>query len=571
MSKTKTVAEILIDVLEVAGVNNCYGIIGDTLNFVGKAIEKSTINWIHTRHEETAAFAAGAEALISNKLTACAGSCGPGSLHLINGLYEANRNHAPVLVIASQLAAPSMGTGFPQEVDFLKVYQDCSIFCQMVSQPEQAQRIFTQAAQAAVNRRGVAVVILPSDVSKIAIEEKPIRVWNPQPIIRPNEDEINQLISAINAGNKITIYAGVGCHNAHHEVVALAEKLQAPVVHTSRAKDCIAHNNPYQVGMTGMFGTKAGYEAIKNCDTLLLLGCGFAWSEFYPEQTNIIQIDHDATQLGLRHPIDLGLVGDIKATLQNVLPQIKARTDSHFLDKYTAMFNKIMAKYENFASTVNDKHLIHPQQLVELIDKHAREDALITADVGTPMLWGSRYLTMNGQRRFLSSLKHGTMSNAMPQAYGLQKAFPDRQVISLSGDGGLAMLMGDLLTAKQENLPIKIVVFDNSSLNFVEQEQKGEGLVEVYVDLKNGDFKTIAEGCGFSAQTVSKPSELENAVQTFLSTSGPALLNVIISPDELIMPPTISYENVKNMVWYGSKAILEGKGKEVIDLIKNNI
>ncbi|MGE9547940.1 thiamine pyrophosphate-dependent enzyme [Snodgrassella sp. CS2] len=570
MSKTKTVSEILVDVLTAAGVSNCYGIIGDTLNFVGKAIQKSSINWVHTRHEEAAAFAAGAEAMITNKLTACAGSCGPGSLHLINGLYESNRNNAPVIVIASQLAATSMGTGFPQEVDFLKVYQDTSVFCQMVNQPQEAQRIFTQAAQAAINKRGVAVVILPSDISKMEIAEQPIQIWQPQPVTRPNDQEIEKLAEAINQGKKITIYAGYGSKDAHDEVIALAEKLKAPVVHTSRAKDSIAWDNPYLVGMTGMFGTKAGYEAIKECDTLLLLGCGFAWSEYYPDHTSIIQIDHDATQLGLRHPINLGLVGDVKTTLQTVLPKIQARSDSSFLDHYTALFAKIMEKFQSFA-TPDDKHPIHPQQLVELIDKYADDDALITADVGTPMLWGARYLSMNGKRRFLTSLKHGTMANSMPQAYGFQKAFPGRQVISLSGDGGLAMLMGDLLTAKQENLPIKIVVFNNSSLNFVEQEQKGEGLVEVYVDLKNGDFKTIAEGCGFSAQSVSKSSELETAVQSFLAHKGPALLDVVISDKELIMPPSISYENVKNMVWYGSKAILEGKGKDVIDMIKNNI
>lgn len=570
MSKTKTVSEILVDVLTAAGVSNCYGIIGDTLNFVGKAIQKSSINWVHTRHEEAAAFAAGAEAMITNKLTACAGSCGPGSLHLINGLYESNRNNAPVIVIASQLAATSMGTGFPQEVDFLKVYQDTSVFCQMVNQPQEAQRIFTQAAQAAINKRGVAVVILPSDISKMEIAEQPIQIWQPQPVTRPNDQEIEKLAEAINQGKKITIYAGYGSKDAHDEVIVLAEKLKAPVVHTSRAKDSIAWDNPYQVGMTGMFGTKAGYEAIKECDTLLLLGCGFAWSEYYPDHTSIIQIDHDATQLGLRHPINLGLVGDVKTTLQTVLPKIQARSDSSFLDHYTALFAKIMEKFQSFA-TPDDKHPIHPQQLVELIDKYADDDALITADVGTPMLWGARYLNMNGKRRFLTSLKHGTMANSMPQAYGFQKAFPGRQVISLSGDGGLAMLMGDLLTAKQENLPIKIVVFNNSSLNFVEQEQKGEGLVEVYVDLKNGDFRTIAEGCGFSAQSVSKSSELETAVQSFLAHKGPALLDVVISDKELIMPPSISYENVKNMVWYGSKAILEGKGKDVIDMIKNNI
>ncbi|MDF7670179.1 thiamine pyrophosphate-binding protein [Orbaceae bacterium ESL0721] len=571
MANSKNVSEILIDVLIQAGVKNCYGIIGDTLNFVGKAIQQSEINWVHTRHEEAAAFAAGAEAQITNRLTACAGSCGPGSLHLINGLFEAQRNGSPVIAIVSQLNNEFLGTDFPQEVNFEQVYQNVAIFCQQVNSPDEAQRIFTQAAQAAINKKGVAVVILPSNISKMSVSITPnSRVWFPKPLLRPNDDELVELKQLIAKGSKITIYAGIGCHNAHDEVVELAEKLKAPIVHTSRAKDSIAYDNPYQVGMSGIFGNEAGYHSIKKCDTLLLLGCGFAWSEFYPDKATIIQIDKDATKLGLRHPIALGLVGDIKTTLRAILPDIPVRDNRRFLDKQLAAFKKIEEKTESFLHPKDDK-VIHPQQVVKLLDNYATEDALFTADVGSPMVWATRHLSMNGKRRLLISLKHGTMANAMPQALGLQKAFPNRQVISLSGDGGLSMLMGDMLTAHQEKLPIKIVVLNNSSLNFVELEQKSEGLVECFVDLKNGDFKTIAEGAGFYAATVNKASELETAIQDMLSKPGPALLNVITSEYELIVPPNVTFDNITNMAWYSAKAIFQGKGRDVVSLIKDNI
>lgn len=571
MAKKKNVSQILVEVMQQAGVQNCYGIIGDTLNFVGKAIEASDIHWVHTRHEETAAFAAGAEALIANRLTACAGSCGPGSLHLINGLYEAQRNGAPVLVIASQLDSQLLGTDFPQEVDFQKLYQNASIFCQQVNDPAEAQRIFTQAAQTALNKRGVAVVILPSNISRMEVEEIPAsRVWAPQPILRPNDDELAQLHRLIDQGQKITIYAGIGSHDAHDEVVALAEKLQAPVVYTSRASDSISHNNPYQIGMTGIFGNKAGYDAVKECDTLLLLGCGFAWADFYPDQATIIQIDHDGTKLGLRHPITLGLIGDVKATLDALLPHLSNRDKHEFLDRHLTSYHKVQEKYRSYLHPNNDQP-IHPQYLIQLLDRHASPDALFTADVGSPMVWALRHLSMNGQRRLLISLKHGTMANAMPQALGLQQAYPERQVVAVCGDGGLAMLMGDLLTAHQENLPIKIVVLNNSSLNFVELEQKSEGLVECYVDLENGDFKTIAEGAGFYAQTIEKASDLETGIKNLLAHTGPALLNVITSENELVVPPNVTMENVTNMAWYGTQALFQGKAKDIIAMIKDNL
>ncbi|WP_392565925.1 thiamine pyrophosphate-binding protein [Utexia brackfieldae] len=571
MSKNKKVADILVEVLTNAGVKNCYGIVGDTLNFVSEAIYQSDINWVHMRHEEAGAFAAGAEAFVTDRLTACAGSCGPGSLHFINGLYEAQRNNAPVILIASQLASSSLGTNFPQEVDFLDVYKNCSVFCQQLNNPLEARRVFTQAAQAALNKRGVAVVILPADMSKAEIADDHVYpIWAPKPILRPNDDEIAQIIELIAAGKKIGIYAGIGCKDAHDELIELAKLLNAPIAHTSRAKDFVEYNNPFNVGMTGMFGTKAGFEMIKHCDTLLLLGCGFAWSQFYPDKATIIQIDHDAMQLGLRHPIDFGAVGDIKATLKALLPKLTPRTDTTFLDKYVELHQKVTIKLDKKA-IADPKKPIHPQYLIDLIDTYASAQALFTADVGSAMVWACRHLKTNGQRRLLISLKHGTMANAMPQALGLQKAFADRQVIAMSGDGGLTMLLGDLLTAVQEKLPIKIFVLNNGSLNFVELEQKGEGLVNRYTDLHNGNLAMMAQAMGFFAKNISDSDELEEAVKACLHHDGPALLNVYTSPNELIMPPTITMDNVASMTLYSAKAILEGKSQDVMSLIKDNL
>lgn len=571
MTQLKRVSDILVDVLEQAGVQHCYGIVGDTLNFVTESIYQSSIEWIHMRHEEAGAFAAGAEALVAHRLTACAGSCGPGSLHFINGIFESHRNNAPVILIASQLPSESLGTGFPQEVDVVSLYKECSVFCQQLTDPHQARRVFTQAAQAAVNKKGVAVIVLPVDVSKAMVEDQAgIRVWTAQPVIRPNEHELDQIVQWIEKGKKIGIYAGIGCQYAHDELIQLAEKLKAPIAHTSRAKDFVEYQNPYNVGMTGMFGNKGAFEMLKSCDTLLLLGCGFAWSQFYPEHANIIQIDHDATQLGLRHPIQFGAVGDIKETIMALLPKLKMRDERSFLEKHVNLYCQSIRKLD--ARAMIEHHgAIHPQYLVELIDEYATEDALFTADVGSAMVWMCRHIHVNGRRRTLTSLKHGTMANAMPQALGLQKAFPDRQVISISGDGGLTMLLGDLLTAYQEKLPIKIFVLNNAALDFVELEQKSEGLINRYTDLHNGDLTMLAQAMGFYAQTVEHGKDLEAAVKACLASEGPALLNVKTSANELIVPPVVMAENVTSMVLYSSKAILEGKSSEVLGFLQDNL
>ncbi|MFV1846534.1 thiamine pyrophosphate-dependent enzyme [Stenotrophomonas maltophilia] len=567
---SKRVAEIVVDTLQQAGVRRCYGIVGDTLNHVTDAMHGSDIAWVHVRHEEVAAFAAGADSLVSGELTACAGSCGPGGLHFINGIFESNRNRAPMVLIASQIVTSELGMEFPQEVDFKAVYGSCTVFCEQVHSPAQARRVVALACQAAISRRGVAVVILPADISEADVKhDVPFSVHYTQPVLRPSDAELQRIAELLGQGKRIGIYAGAGCQGAHAQLLELARRLQAPVAHTSRAKDFVEPDNPFNMGMTGIFGIESGFHTLMECDTLLLLGADFAWGQFYPDKATIIQIDRDGSHLGRRHPVNLGVVGDIAPTLDALLPMLPPREDSSFLDECMERRDKALKKREQ-EEQPGEGELIHPQHLTALLSKYATDDALFTADGGSPMVWVLRHIRVNGRRRTLTSLLHGTMANAMPQALGLQKAFPGRQVISLSGDGGLAMLLGDLLTAVQENLPIKVVVFNNGSLNFVELEQKVEGLLDNYTDLKNPDFGRLAEVIGFHGRTVTRSEDLEEAVQDFLSQRGPALLDVHTSRAELVMPPQIEAKQVAGTALYAAKAVLNGRFDDVKHLLVDN-
>lgn len=567
---SKRVAEIVVDTLQQAGVRRCYGIVGDTLNHVTDALHGSEIAWVHVRHEEVAAFAAGADSLVSGELTACAGSCGPGGLHFINGIFESNRNRAPMVLIASQVVTSELGMEFPQEVDFKAVYGSCTVFCEQVHSPAQARRVVALACQAAISRRGVAVVILPADISEAEVKhDVPFSVHYTQPVLRPSDAELQQIAELLGQGKRVGIYAGAGCQGAHAQLLELARRLQAPVAHTSRAKDFVEPDNPYNMGMTGIFGIESGFHTLMECDTLLLLGADFAWGQFYPDKATIIQVDRDGSHLGRRHPVNLGVVGDIAPTLDALLPMLPPREDSSFLDECIERRDKALKKREQ-EEQPGEGELIHPQHLTALLSKYAADDALFTADGGSPMVWVLRHVRVNGSRRTLTSLLHGTMANAMPQALGLQKAFPGRQVISLSGDGGLAMLLGDLLTAVQENLPIKVVVFNNGSLNFVELEQKVEGLLDNYTDLKNPDFGRLAEVIGFHGRTVTRSEDLEDAVQDFLAQRGPALLDVHTSRAELVMPPQIEAKQVAGTALYAAKAVLNGRFDDVKHLLVDN-
>ncbi len=568
----KKVAQIVVETLENFGVKRCYGVVGDTLNEITNAMRFHTdIEWVHMRHEEAGGFAAGAEAFMSDRLTACAGSCGPGSLHFINGLYESHRNGAPVILIASQLPTTVLGTNFPQEVDYAPIYQGCSVFCEMVTHPADAKAIVARACHAALSKRGLAVVILPSDISAAEAEDRLVsQSYIPQmPLIRPQDREIAQIADLLNQHQNIGIYAGIGCAGAKTELLALAERLKAPIAHTSRAKDFIEGENPYNVGMTGMMGIRSGYEMIEHCDVLLILGADFAWSQFYPKNAKIIQIDIDPDKLGLRFPITLGVIGHIRETITALLPQLTAKTEDHFLKTYQALYQKTK-DHLNKKVIAGDDGLIHPQYLTSLISQYADKDAFATADGGSATVWLLRHFAIEGTRRTLISLKHGTMANAMPQAIGLQKAYPQRQVIALCGDGGLTMLMGDLLTIVQEKLPIKIVILNNGTLDFVELEMKAEGLVNHYTELQNPDFAQMAEAIGIKGFSATDPHTLETTVQAFLAHEGPALLDVHSSRLELIFPPHATIENYEQMALYGTKAILEGEGEDFVALLEDN-
>ncbi|CAM1642124.1 thiamine pyrophosphate-dependent enzyme [Bartonella apis] len=566
---SKRVGEIIVETLQKAGVKHCYGIVGDTLNYITDAIYRSKIEWVHTRHEEAAALAAGGEAYLTGELSACAGSCGPGSLHLINGIYESNRNRAPVVAIASQLSTEVIGSEWPQEVDFPALYSHCSVFCEQILNPEEAQRITVEACQAALTKRGVAVIVLPVNVSMQTVSHvTQYSVHRPNPVIRPSDSELEQVASHLNKGKKVAIYVGSGVKGAHDEVVALAAKLKAPIGHSSKSKDFIEYDNPYNMGMNGMLGGKPGFDMVEHCDTLLLLGTDFAYTQFYPDKATIIQVDEDGTHLGRRHPVNMGLIGDVKSTAAALLKYVDEKTDTAFLDQ--CLKTKAEAEKAEAKETSVSKSIIHPQYLVSLINQYADDDALVTGDCGSPMVWLLRHFKTNGKRRTLASLSHGTMANALPQAIGFKKAYKDRQVISLSGDGGLAMLMGELLTVVQEKVDIKIVVFNNSSLNFVELEQKVEGLVDHYTDLQNPDFAKLAESIGIKGWKVDEPEELESAVKAFLSAKGPALLDVKTSGYELVMPPKVTAGEVSGMALYGTKAIMQGRVKDVTDLLIHN-
>jgi len=569
MPKQK-VADIIIDVLHAAGVKRCYGVVGDTLNHVTDAIRRSPMDWVHVRHEEAGAFAAGAEAYMTGALTACAGSCGPGSLHFINGLYESHRNRAPVVLIASQVATRELGVDFPQEVDFRPIYAQCSVFCETIVNPAEARRMTTLAAQAALTRRGVAVLVAPSDISAAEVEDGPAYgVHRPAPVTRPSDGELDRLAALLNQGGRVAVYAGAGCETARAQVVRLCQTLNAPMAHTSRAKDFLEADNPFNVGMTGIFGSKAGFHAVMECETLVLLGCDFAWRQFYPKNARIIQIDIDPTHLGRRHPVEIGVVGDIAATLDALQPRLHPVAARGFLDDCLKLHVAALADLDKQAQPGRDG-LIHPQQVAALLDRHAAEDAIFTADGGSAMVWLLRYIRTNGRRRTLTSLLHGTMANAMPQALGVKKALPDRQVIALCGDGGLSMLLGDLLTAIQEQIALKIVVFNNGALGFVEIEMKVEGLLNTYTDLLNPDFGKLAEAIGFRGWTITRNEDLEPALIEFLAHPGPALIDVRVNRTELVMPPHIEADMVLGTMLYGAKAVLGGHAHDVVDMIESN-
>src|SRR6267143_1783837 len=570
----KRVADLLIETLVQAGVERIYGVSGDSLNGITDSIRRREHpRCIHVRHEEVAAFAAGAEAHLTGRLAVCAGSCGPGNLHLINGLYDCHRSRVPVLAIAAQIPSHEIGSGYFQETHPEHLFAQCSYYCELVSQPEQMPRVLEIAMQTAISRRGVSVIVLPGDVAlRDAMEHGARSLFpEPKPHVCPSDDEIAALAKTLNEGTRITILGGAGCAGAHAELIETARKLKAPIVHALRGKEFIEYDNPFDVGMTGLLGFSSGYHAMMNCDVLLMLGTDFPYQQFFPTHAKVIQIDVRGEQLGRRAKLDYGYVGDVKTTLGALLPKLRQNGSDEHLQKSIDHYRKTREHLDDLATEGEPEKPIHPQYVARVVDELAAEDAVFSCDVGTPTVWAARYLKMNGRRRLLGSFNHGSMANAMPQAIGAQASHPGRQVISLSGDGGLAMLLGDLLTVRQMKLPIKIVVFRNESLAFVELEMKSAGIVDFATNLDNPSFAKIAEAVGFLGLTAKTPDQVRPMIAQAFAYDGPALVEAMVSRQELSMPPTITAEQAKGFSLFMLRAVLSGRGDEIVDLAKINL
>jgi pyruvate dehydrogenase (quinone) len=570
------VADLLVATMEQAGVKRIYGIVGDSLNGLTEALRRrNTIEWVHVRHEEVAAFAAAGEAEITGQLAVCAGSCGPGNLHLINGLFDAHRSRVPVLAIAAQIPSGEIGGGYFQETHPQNLFRECSHYCELISDASQLPYVLENAIRAAVGLRGVSVIAIPGDVAFRAPPKRALATARglalAAPKVAPADSEVKALAALLNGAERITVFCGRGCAGAHAELMKLCEALKSPMVHALGGKDHVEYDNPYDVGMTGFIGFSSGYAAMHACDVLLMLGTDFPYKQFFPTDCQIAQVDIRPENLGRRCKLDLGVVGDVRLTIEALLPLLKTKTERRHLDNAMAHYKKAREGLDSLAQSTPGKKLIHPQYLARVVSEEAADDAIFTFDVGTPVVWAARYLKMNGRRRMVGSLIHGSMANAMPQAIGAQAAQPGRQVISLSGDGGFTMLMGDLITLTQSKLPVKVVIFNNGVLGFVALEMKASGFVDTNVDLQNPDFAAMARAMGIQARRVEDPGELPGAVKEMLAHNGPALLDVVTAKQELSMPPTIELEQVRGFSLWVIRAVMNGRGDEVLDLAKTNL
>lgn len=570
---SRTAAHFIAETLEAAGVQRVYGVAGDSLNGFTEALRaRDKIQWVHMRHEEAAAFAAGAEAQLTGQLTVCAGSCGPGNLHLINGLFDAQRSGAPVLAIAAHIPSSEIGIDYFQATHPESLFKDCSHYVELVSHPTMLPQVLERAMRVAIARRGVAVVVISGDVALEALDVKPPTWIAPAaPRVIPPAAEVTALAELLNDANHVTLLCGIGGAEARDEVLALAERLKAPIVHALRGKESIEHDNPYDVGMTGFIGFSSGYAAMKDCDTLVILGSGFPYRQFYPDKAKVVQIDISPEALGNRVRLELGLLGDVGETLRALLPQLEPKSDRRFLDQALAHYAKAREGLDALAEIPEKPSQIHPQQVTRIVSERAASDAIFTCDVGTPTVWAARYLKLNSQRRLLGSFNHGSMANALLQAIGAQSAFPDRQVVSLSGDGGFSMMMGDFISLSQLGLPVKVIVLNNGTLGFVEMEMKAGGFLDTAVDLQNPNFAAMAQAMGVKGVRVEQAQDLEAAIAAAFAHDGPALVDVVTARQELVMPPKITLDQAHKFGVFALKAVLDGRAGELIDLAKVNL
>lgn len=567
-----TVAQNIVESLHAQGVRRVYGVPGDSLNGLTDALRTHPdVAWSHVRHEETAAFAAAAEAELTGKLAVCAGSCGPGNLHLINGLYDAQRSRVPVLAIAAQIPSEEIGSNYFQETHPQELFRGCSVYAELVSDPAQLPRLLRIAMQEAIAKRGVAVLVIPGDVALAeAKDASPVTAAPAAPRVVPTEQDLAAAAEKLNGCDRVTILAGAGAAGAHDELIALADALGAPVVHALRGKEHVEYENPFDVGMTGLLGFASGYRAMEAAQTLLILGSDFPYQQFYPRDASVIQVDVRGEQLGRRTPIDLGLVGTVKDTAAALLPLLERKADRKHLEDAQKHYGRTREKLDDLARPERRGKPIHPQYLAKLMDELAADDAVFVPDVGSPVVYAARYLHMNGKRSLIGSFNHGSMANAVPHAIGAQSAYPDRQIVTLSGDGGLTMMMGDLLTLVQSKLPVKVVVFNNSSLNFVELEMKAAGFVTFGTGLENPNFAEVANAMGIKGYRVEDSEDLEATLREAFAHDGPVLVDVVTSRQELSLPPKIELAQAKGFALYALRTVMSGKGDELLDLAAAN-
>jgi len=570
-----TVADHVINALRVSGVRRVYGLPGDSLNGFTDALRRSgEITWEHVRHEETAAFAAAADAALTGALAVCAGSCGPGNLHLINGLFDAQRSRLPVLAIAAHIPRTEIGSEYFQETHPQELFRECSVYRELVSTPEMAPRILEMAMRAAVEERGVAVVVIPGEIFLQRAEQSGYLTRPVTPtrsVVRPDDESLRAAADILNRAQAVTILGGAGTEGAHDELIQAAATLGAPIVHALRGKEFIEYDNPFDVGMTGLLGFASGYKAIKEADALLMLGTDFPYQQFYPDNAKVVQVDIRGRHLGRRTPVDLGLVGSVKDTLAALQPLLTQKGDRGHLDRSLRHYSKTRKALDELAVNDRGRTPIRPEYVAGLANQLASDDAVFTVDVGSPVVWAARYVKMNGRRRLVGSFNHGTMACALPHAIGAQTAYRDRQVVALAGDGGLTMMFGELVTLIQNRLPVKVIVFNNSSLNFVELEMKAAGIVNFGTDLINPNFADVAQAMGILGRRVEQPSDLQQALADAFAYDGPAVVDVVTARQELSIPPAITVEQAKGFSLYAIRTILAGRGDELLDLITTNV
>jgi pyruvate dehydrogenase (quinone) len=571
----QSVAEQFIDILVRAGVQRLYGVVGDSLNPVVDAIRRTpAIDWIQVRHEEAGAFAAGAEAQITGKLAACAGSCGPGNLHLINGLYDAHRSMAPVLALASHIPSGEIGLGFFQETHPDQLFRECSHYSELISSPNQMPRLLQTAIQHAVGQGGVSVVTLPGDIASAHAPERAPEhaLVTSRPSVRPGDAEVGKLARMIDEADRVTLFCGSGTAGAHAEVMEFAERIKSPVGHALRGKEWIQYNNPYDVGMSGLLGYGAAYEATHECDLLILLGTDFPYNAFLPDDVKIAQVDVRPEHLGRRSKLDLAVWGDVRETLRCLTPQVRVKKDRRFLDNMLKKHADALEGVVKAYTRKVEKHTpIHPEYVASVLDELADEDAVFTVDTGMCNVWAARYLTPNGRRRVIGSFSHGSMANALPQAIGAQFVDRNRQVVAMSGDGGFSMLMGDFLTLVQYDLPVKVVLFNNSALGMVELEMMVAGLPSYGTTNHNPDFAAIARAAGAYGTRVEKPRQLEGALKDAFRHKGPALVDVVTDPNALSIPPKISADMVTGFALSAGKIVLAGGVGRMVQMARSNL